>query len=295
VICRLDRSGLVAAAAIAVAGCSFDGSGQAGSGSESDGAPADASATPEADSSTDAASGEDAAPDGELCPAPDDDTIALYRFDDTGDVSDDAGNNDGSLQGGSILAPEGLDGCNLAAGFPPQSESIMVVPNSDDFDLEVGSIDFLVRVPEIGTELGIVSRDADDANQPGHFTILLDDTGRFVARLQADSGQDVICSDSSAVPGQWHHLAINFGAPNAELFLDGVEGNNSDTVTILGGQDFVCNELHLEGIDGNDQPWVFGADNSTSGDGQTDQPRSFFTGGAIDHIRISRARRGFSR
>jgi hypothetical protein len=294
VICRLHRPGLIAAAAIAVAGCSFDGSGQAGSGSEADGAPADASATPEADASADAA-GEDAAPGGEACADPDGNTVALYRFDSTGDVSDDAGDHDGALQGGPILAPEGQPGCDRAAGFPDGSESILVVPDSDDFDLQVGSIDLLVRVPAVGVEMGIVSRDADDANQPGHFTIVLDDTGRFVARLQADSGQDVICSDASAVPGEWHHLAINFGAPGADLYLDGVRGDGEDPVTILGNQDFVCNQPHLEGIDGNDAPWVFGADNSPSADGQTDQPRSFFSGGAIDHVRISRVRRNFYR
>jgi Concanavalin A-like lectin/glucanases superfamily len=293
-MCCLDRSWLVAAAAIAVAGCSFDSLGLAGSGSEADGAPADASAAPAADASADAG-GEDAAPGDEPCPAPDEDTIALYRFDSAGDVSDDLGGHDGAVQGGGLLAPDGLTGCGLAVEFPEPSESIMVVADSKDFDLALGSIDLLVRVPAVGVEMGIVSRDADDANQPGHFTIVLDDTGRFVARLQGDSGQRVFCSDSSAVPGEWHHLAVNFGAPLAELYLDGVSGNNDDTVTILGGQDFVCNELHEEGIDGNDVPWVFGADNSTSGDGQTDEPRSFFSGGAIDHVRISRVRRGFSR
>jgi Concanavalin A-like lectin/glucanases superfamily len=294
VICRLDRSVLVAAAAIAVAGCSFDSLGLAGSGSEADGAPADASAAPAADASADAG-GADAAPAGEACGAPDDDTIALYRFDSAADVSDEAGGHDGTVQGGPLLAPDGLTGCGLAAEFPDPSESIVVVADSKDFDLEVGSIDLLVRVPAVGTEMGIVSRDADDANQPGHFTIVLDDTGRFVARLQADSGQDVFCSDSSAVPGEWHHLAINFGAPSADLYLDGVRGGNDETVTILGDQEFVCNEQHVEGIAGNDAPWVFGADNSTSDDGATDAPRNFFSGGAIDHVRISRVRRNFAR
>jgi Concanavalin A-like lectin/glucanases superfamily len=280
----------------AVAGCSFDSSSASGAGSEADGAEPDASTDPtaSADAAADAAQAEDAAPPGRGdCPAADPSTVALYRFDNTGDVSDDTGQHDGSLQGGSLGAPDGLPGCGLAAEFPPQSQSIMVVPDSADFDLEVGSVDLLVRVPELGIEQGIISRDADDNNQPGHFTILLDDTGRFVARLQADSGQDVVCSDLPAEPGQWHHLAINFGVPTADLYLDGVRGNNSDTVTILGGQDFVCNEQHVEGIAGNDAPWVFGADNSASADGATDQPRSFFTGGAIDHVRISRVRRAF--
>ena len=289
----------------AIVSCSFDPSSIAGAGIDaatvdaSAGGPdaavlADAGETP--DASLDAAP-PDAAPDAasDLCPGADGDTVALYRFDPAGDLTDSAGEHDGSLTGAALLTPNGLAGCGRAAGFAAGGGSFMVVDASDDFELATGSIDLLVRSGPHGTERGIFSRDAIGIGA-GHLTALLDEDGRFVVRLQAlGNNEDVVCSDALAVPGQWHHLAVNFGAPRAELYVDGVLGTTDQAVTILGTGNFNCNTSHPEGIDGDDLPWVFGAENTSSDDGETDGAAGFFEGGAIDQVRISGVRRDFTR
>lgn len=239
----------------------------------------------------------DAAPDAgsSLCPGADGDTVALYRFDPAGDLDDSAGDHDGSLSGAALQSPDAQTGCGQAVAFTDGGSSFIVVEPSDDFDLATGSIDLFVRSGPLGTERGIFSRDAIGIGA-GHFTAVIDASGRFVVRMQAIGVQDDgLCSDQLAVPGQWHHLAINFGAPRAELFLDGVLGTNDEEVTILGNQNFTCNTDHPEGIDTDGLPWVFGAENTASTSGETADAATFFEGGAIDQVRISSVRRDFAR
>jgi hypothetical protein len=282
--------------ALAPLACSFDASGPAGA-RQPDGAPTidgsgsalDASDVADARAAADASRSDGG---GDLCGGPDRDTIALYRFDAQGDLTDATGVHDGALVGPPLDATQGPPGCGMAVEFPAAAQSFITVADPGDFDLDEGSIDLLVRAPPAGVERGLISRDSG-ANLPGHFTAVIDSDGRFVARLQGTASDAVVCSDQLAVAGQWHHLAINFGPPGAELYLDGVRGTNQDPVVILVDQNFNCNTAHDEGIDGNDLPWVFGADNSLSPDGETGDARSFFSGGAIDQLRLSRTRRPF--
>ena len=253
-----------------------------------------ADARPRADAAADAGRPDgDGGGGGDLCGSADRDTVALYRFDSPGDLTDSAGAHDGALVGAPLEATPGPPGCGMAAAFPAAGESFMTVGDSGDFDLGEGSIDLLVRAPPAGAELGLFSRDAAGETQPGHITLVIDTSGRFVARLESAVGDAVVCSNQVAVAGQWHHLAINLGPPRAELFLDGVRGTTQQPVVILVDQNFNCNTEHDEGIDGNDLPWVLGADNSLSADGETGEARSFFSAGAIDQVRVSRVRRDF--
>jgi len=287
-------------AALSAAACSFDPSSPGAA--EGDGAPAmepggavDASdvadARPRADAAADA--GRPDGGGGDPCGGADRDTVALYRFDSPGDLTDSAGAHDGALVGAPLEATPGPPGCGMAAAFPAAGQSFIEVADSGDFDLEEGSVDLLVRAPPAGMERGLFSRDAAGQTQPGHITAVIDASGRFVARLESAVGDAVVCSNQVAVAGQWHHLAINLGPPRAELFLDGVRGTTQQPVVILVDQNFNCNTKHDEGIAGNDQPWVLGADNSLSADGETGDARSFFAGGAIDQVRVSRVRRDF--
>ena len=248
----------------------------------------------EPDAAPDAAPPDAAADAGDdLCPDADEDTIALYRFDPAGNLTDSAGDHDGELVGPALQTPDGQAGCGQVVAFAAGGSSFIEVDPSDDFDLAIGSIDLFVRAGPLGTERGIFSRDAIGVGT-GHLTALIDEDGRFVVRLQAIGNEDVICSDALAVPGQWHHLAINFGAPRAELYLDGVLGTTDDAVTILDTGNFTCNTDHPEGIATEGLPWVFGAENTASDTGDTDDAAGFFDGGAIDHVRVSSVRRDFS-
>ena len=288
-----------------LAACSFDSSGGAGAGPGP--GPVDASAggpdaavladAGEPDAAPDAAPPDAAADAGDdLCPDADGDTIALYRFDPAGDLTDSAGAHDGELNGAALQTPDGQTGCGQAVAFAAAGASFIEVDASDDFDLAIGSIDLFVRSGPLGTERGIFSRDAIGVGS-GHFTALLDEDGRFVVRLQAvgPGNDDVLCSDAVAVPGQWHHLAINFGAPRAELFLDGAPGTTDQMVAVLGNPNAECNTEHAQGIETDGLPWVFGAENTSSETGDTDDVAGFFEGGAIDQVRISSVRRDFSR
>lgn len=258
----------------------------------------------------------DSAPDttppmdaGPTCPIqPDDDTIALFAFEDvlTGMFMDTVSGRDGTVAGGEALAPAGPPGCGDAFGFRARPIVRGVIPDASPFDLAVGSIDFFMRYdgdlprPNPDTRdatIGVISRDANGTAQPGHMTVRLAPTGELILSIQRPSGMGAVrCTNSAITPGTWHHVAMNFGAPSAEIYLDGVRGDRTDTIVANGGggsSSWACGDDDPAGIDGNDNPFVIGASASSSSEGGADGLFQPFEDGAMDQLRISRVRRAF--
>lgn len=235
------------------------------------------------------ASGADAGEAASACAVVDDDTVALYSFDDAGDISHDlAGTHDGELPNG---APNVVDGpCGSAVEFP---DSLYVrVDDSPDWDLNVGSIELWLRGVDDSSDRGIISRDASGTGLPGHFELILDHDERVLARLQVQGATHFLCSEPITVDA-WTHIGVNFGAPGFELFVggelatyDGTAGYDSKTIQ--------CGSTASDGIEGNDNPWVFGASIAESSEPSGIPVNRYLAGGAIDNVRISRVRRDFA-
>jgi len=227
--------------------------------------------------------------------APDPDTVALLTFEGSGNtVSDATGKHPGAVVGSGVARVPGQAGCGKAVAFPNAITDYVTIPDSPDWDLTQGSVDFWVRIdtPSPAGFRGIVSRDANQQALPGHFTVFQLCDGGLAVRLQKDlNDRDVRCSTPVSL-GVWHHVGVNFGPGGLALYIDGVEATRSETLKSCTFQ-LQCGTSGDQGLAGNDNPWVLGASSSGSVEGQA-TPVVYPFDGAIDSFRVSSVRRAFA-
>lgn len=232
-------------------------------------------------------------------------TVALYTFEGgygANRVQDETGDHDGSYIG-SMSKISGPTGCGNAVDFG--AGEYATVPASSAWNLSVGSVSLWARFADSvsGATQGVLSRDASSSasgSQKGHFNIMRDGPlGRIIVRLQDAAGDDhYFCSDDVVPFGTWVEIAVNFGPPQVELYIDGVRATSSDTVTPtfnVAQPPAPCNPSYTGGIDGNNEPWLLGASAAGSEEGSVEPIGGWMTNGAIDHLRISSMRRDFAR
>jgi hypothetical protein len=281
-------------------GCSFDSSALA---PESDAAPGEDAATDVGLDDADSAVSSDAIVDA-LLDAPVDGRadggvagrcpegaipsgLALYTFEGiegAATTTDLVGGRVATVRDGAVSARPGPDGCGDAVYFPEGNRAYLLIADAPEWDLPEGSLDFWVQPhAPITRTFAFFSRDAGMEANPGHIRMVTDSSGRPSVRIQdgdTETGHLNLRPDGPLSVGEWHHIGIVWGPGGGELWIDGVMVDRSD----------------LEwGLDGNDNPWTIGADNSGAEEG-SDPPsrvRSQVEDLAIDHFRISATRREF--
>lgn len=209
------------------------------------------------------------------CSETDSSTPTLFDF-----ASDptEAGGHTGLLElGGSTLlrarpsqylvqldsSPGLPQACGRAAGMRSDKRSYFLLPADPRWRLQQGSVDFWFMYTEDASGLmGLLSRDALGVAESGHLSVVRCESGecedrfeagKLVMRVQnSDSAQEcggdancIVTVDDPTQKGSWYHLLVNIGPPAYELYLDGVKL-----------AEIPVNAL---GIDGNNEPWVFGA------------------------------------
>ncbi len=227
------------------------------------------------------------------CGPPDDDAVLLLPFDD-GTAADALGRNPGRLEG-EAGAVDGPLGCGRALAIPEGATAYAVVSDSEDFYLAEGAIDlWFRRDPGPSATAGLMSRDAAGAGN-GHFSLWLDQDDEVVVRFQNAAEDEIVACSEPLTRGEWHHVGVNFGPPGLELWIDGVQTTRTGPVTVVEGETselLTCGgggTLSLRPADVID--WAIGASGAqATSPGEVSSP---LTGGAIDHVRISRARRDF--
>jgi Ca2+-binding RTX toxin-like protein len=118
------------------------------------------------------------------------------------------------------------------------------------------------KADDLSGQQGLISRDANGQSQPGHFTAYLDGND-LEWRLQSTSQTYTVSVANVISAGTWHHIAMSFGSDGMKLFLDGEQvGSNAFT----------------GGIDGNNEPWVIGANAWNSSTGTANNLHSYFNG-----------------
>jgi hypothetical protein len=219
--------------------------------------------------------------------------LARFDFEDAAGavtLQDAHGLADAQLVGGSFVPVPGPAGCGSALGF--ESASLLAeVPNVPAWDLETGSVDFWVQMPDVSGTYGVLGRDHVGTDLPGHLSFWVTPDSTVTARLQGAAVHATHCTDVALRPGQWAHVGFNFGAPGSELYVDGqlaTRTGDSRVETVVPE----CGGTTSEGIAGNEQPWVLGFDTSRVED-ELQGLLSHFTGGAVDAFQISAVRRDF--
>lgn len=238
------------------------------------------------------------------CPASraaDSGVVALYTFEDEGgtQITDAVGGHDGEVLLGSAATSDGPEGCGRAFAFGDEARYI-VIEDSPDWDLEVGSLELWLWLPaESSDHVGVLSRDVNEREEPGHFSLFVDVEGRAVVRVQPEdneSGDDnfndaVACSESPLPRESWVHLGVNFGPPEVELHVGGVRHDWVGTSAI--SDEWLCGQHAPWGLAGNDLPWVVGRTSFRSDDAL--ETLEFpAVNGAVDELAISSERRDFA-
>lgn len=272
--------------------------------------------TPVADGGLDAGvpdardGGSDADPDvgpqdsgaGARCPSEvDEGTLAYFGVD--GEVGaagldDRAGDLQATLRppGATVAVTEGPPGCGDALSL--FGEPYAVVEGSGALAPSAGSVDFWVRFEGDPKEpQGIISRDAQGQEKPGHLTIYRACDGHVVVRIQDELNSYYRCSDVTLEPGAWAHVGVNLGAPEVELWVNGVASTGTVAVGLWGEgcvTTVPCDQRVALDITGNQNPWVLGADTGVSVEDGA-EPIRYPLRGALDEVRISARRRDFGR
>jgi hypothetical protein len=225
------------------------------------------------------------------CSARDATTVALWTFD--VDLSDVTGAHPGTYEGGTPSVVAGR--CGGAIDFPNLVTAYGRVDDSPDWDLPTGSVELWFRFDELplaGQVDGLLSRDATGYGD-GHFAVIVDSTGSVGVRIQLANGtQRASCTEPAVTAGRWHHLGINFGATDGEVFVDRVLAPLRISGNVGGAP---CSaSLDDRGMAGNDRPWAFGGLNW--GDTSPTPPHNIqgAFNGALDHVHVRDARRDFT-
>ncbi|MFO0725284.1 MAG: LamG-like jellyroll fold domain-containing protein [Myxococcota bacterium] len=226
-------------------------------------------------------------------------TVALYEFDGNLTDSTTTAPHHGALNGNGTSFTPGTPACGQALRFAsgPVVDGYGRIPDSQDFSLATGSIDFFVARPAAppNRALTVLSRDSS-GNVAGSLTVYLSCAGNVIVKLEAADGPHYRCSATAAPAGGWSHVGLNFGAPGLELYIDGTAANHVGALG-LGGANcssrVPCDGTTTGGIDGVREAWILGASNEASAAGTTNNLSLPLRGGAIDRLRISNARRAF--
>jgi len=220
--------------------------------------------------------------------------VALYGFEDAegaSSVADSTGRQHGLVVGGTFVAEAGPAGCGQALALGTEQRRV-VLPDSPTWDLDTGSVDFWFRVPsEVVEALGMLGRDQQGTDFPGHLSIWLTAQRTVTLRLQGSGQHSVRCSEEPLEPGAWVHVGFNFGSPGTALYVNGVlaERTGDPQVETVVPE---CGTETLDGIAGNNLDWLLGSDTARTTQPLVDVQRHFH-GGAFDALRISSIRRAY--
>jgi hypothetical protein len=211
-------------------------------------------------------------------------TVALYCFEEEGPadrVADSTGDHHGDVVGTKVRRVRGAYGLGMALRFSDTNfSSYLELPDSDDWDLEKGSISLWLRLDTCPNDgQGIISRDARHQNEPGHIGIRLLPGCEWSVLSEGSEDRVEVDADEPLVPDRWSHIWVNFGAPALEIYLD---------ARLVGRAPVQW------GIAGNDNPWAVGADARGSDDGSAGPPADFLRGAEVDMVRIGSERGHFS-
>ncbi len=225
-------------------------------------------------------------------------TAALWRFEnDTASmIQDEQGSPPGSVIGASVefpLEPGAPCGRSLQAS-PSGAVGIAPVPV---LRIDDGSVDFFFRVgAPPPTRSGIIlSRDGSGAIG-GHLLVAYNRQGRLVVRLQEEGavGEENLRCSEVLTPG-WVRVGINFGSPDLELFIDGIEQRWVGTTFLFANPVDCIADRFVQGLTDAPTAISIGAGNYSSTPGTNDLLRDHVEPDwRIDEVRFSNVRRDFA-
>ncbi|MEO1205702.1 MAG: LamG-like jellyroll fold domain-containing protein [Pseudomonadota bacterium] len=222
------------------------------------------------------------------------DTAENGVFEDARDISD-AGyyslvSNVAVLQS-DVPTTDGPNG-GSAALFDGEN-TFAYASNDSSYQVLNGTVTASFRADDLGGMQTILAKDERNSDEGGHFHISVAGNGQLRVRLSEGEGEGTNhawqTNQSVVQEGQWHHVAVTFGAAGATVYLDGqalpdsafreVEGNGEPNLSAYTGAYVI----------GNDKPFVIGANTRIAEDtgtvaelGLNDDLQHYFEGAIAD-------------
>jgi len=220
--------------------------------------------------------------------------VSYWKLDETGGndtLADTVGNHDGTPvnklrdmdttrgggQGGE--GGEGGDSSDsgpygTAAGFGggghgDSRDEYIEVDHSADLKPHNGTLTMWINPDDVDGASSLASSDAQGADTPGGFNLRLID-GVITLEIEDETGTHHI-EGGNIGENEWSQVTASWGDDGMNLYVNGeVVASDSE---------------FTGGVDGNLNPWTFGASQGASSDGAADQVTGFYNG-HIDDIAI---------
>ncbi|GAB5495479.1 MAG: hypothetical protein Phyf2KO_05590 [Phycisphaerales bacterium] len=201
-------------------------------------------------------------------------TISHWRFD-AGGVVDTVSSHDGGYSSGANGGETGVDTEGRAAHFDGGNDYVEI-PHHADFETDNGTIQMWFNPDDTSGTQTLVSKDSSGYDDGGHLTMRMigDDVE---VRFQSTDASYTMRANDVVSSGEWNHVAFSFGDDGMKLF---VNGDQVDSDSYTGGMGT------SSGGSGNEEPWVLGANQWSSGDQVANSLKEFF-GGKMDHVAFS--------
>jgi len=189
-------------------------------------------------------------------------------------LQDSVGDNDGTPVNTLKTNNETgvFDGAaEFSGGGKSSKEEYIEVDHSDDLKPENGALTLWFNADDIGGRNCLASSDSSGNDDGGHFGLWVEN-GQIHLRMQGDNSEgETNIYGGSVSTDEWNQVTVTWGDSGAKIYLNGELVGSDDNWT--------------RGLEGNEEPWTFGANQWSSSDGTADNMTDFFNG-HMDDIAI---------
>jgi len=203
--------------------------------------------------------------------------VSYWRLDETSGnqtLTDSVGNNDGTPVNTLKTNDETgvFDGAaEFSGGGKSYNEEYIEVAHSDDLKPANGSLTLWFNADDIGGRNCLASSDSSGNDDGGHFGLWVEN-GQIHLRMQGDNAEgETNLYGGSVGTNSWNQVTVSWGDDGARIFLN--------------GQQVAADPNWTRGLEGNENPWTFGANQWQSGDDVANNMQDFFNG-HMDDIAI---------
>ncbi|MGJ3260959.1 MAG: LamG-like jellyroll fold domain-containing protein, partial [Rhodospirillales bacterium] len=116
----------------------------------------------------------------------------------------------------------------------------------------------------------LASSDSQNYDDGGHFNLSINSSGQLELRMQDEDSSHTI-SGGNVEKGEWNQVTVSWGEGGMKIFQN--------------GELVASDPSYTGGLQGNENPWTFGASQSHSGDNTANNMQDFFDG-HMDDIAI---------
>ena len=199
----------------------------------------------------------------------DSDLIAFFEVtedDDGHEIDNQVGKNDGENH--HVGFNHDSDGPSGTSAVFDGHYDYIEVDHKNNMEMESGTFVMWFKTDNADSKQALFSKDSHGYDDGGHLTGFVDD-GQLEVRLQSGSNSFMV-QGGSVNTGAWHQMAFSFGPDGMRLYLDG---------------NLVDSDSYTGGMTDNEEPLLFGANQWSSSDGETNNLRDFFDG-EMDKIAV---------